>query len=137
MKDNSDWPGIATGAGSGGAASVGSASMSPMSGAMASGGVLNGLSASEGNYTGQMEYMSGMLGLIGAAMDGLSTAASVMSQTGGKGMVSELVESFAKLLTGPKAGGDYENGEDLSKAKYKNTIQGDKLIRSDKRLNNP
>lgn len=66
--------GIATGSGSGGAASVGSASMSPMSGAMASGGLLNGLSASEGNYTGQMEYLSGALGLFGAAIDGISSA---------------------------------------------------------------
>lgn len=94
--------GIATGAGSGGAASVGGASMSPMSGNAASGGTLNGLSASEGNYTGQMEYISGMLGLFGAAIDGISTAQKYMAelykQEGGNGWLSEMVKAFTTVM---------------------------------------
>lgn len=72
--------GIQTGSGSGGAASVGLPQMSGASGAMASGGLLQGNQASEGNYTGQMEYMGGMLGLLSAGLNGLSTALSVMGQ---------------------------------------------------------
>lgn len=56
------------------AATVGSTSMSPIAGQMSSGGLLQGVSASEGNYSGQMEYMGGLLGLIGAGMSGLSSA---------------------------------------------------------------
>lgn len=67
--------GISTGSGGGSAASVSSPQMSGASGAMASGGLMNGISASEGNYTGQMEYMAGILGIISAMMDGISTAA--------------------------------------------------------------
>lgn len=66
--------GISTGAGGGSAASVSSPQMSGASGAMASGGLMNGISASEGNYTGQMEYMGGMLGLLSAGLSGISTA---------------------------------------------------------------
>ena len=72
--------GIQTGSGSGGAASVGLPQMSGASGAMASGGLLQGNQASEGNYSGQMEYMGGMLGLLSAGLNGLSTALGVMGQ---------------------------------------------------------
>lgn len=57
-----------------GGASMGSASMSPISGHQASGGLMNGVSASESSYTGQMEYMAGMLGLLSTAFDGISSA---------------------------------------------------------------
>ncbi len=75
--------GIQTGSGAGGAASVGMGSMSAPSmssaqGAMASGGLLNGLAASEGSYSGQQEYMGGLLGLLSAGISGLSTALQVM-----------------------------------------------------------
>lgn len=94
--------GIATGAGSGGAASVGSASMGTISGQGASGGIVNGLSASEGNYTGQMEYMSGMLGLFGAAIDGISAAQKYMAelykQEGGNGWLTEMVKAFTTVM---------------------------------------
>lgn len=136
--------GIATGAGSGGAASVGgasvgTASMSPMSGAMASGGVMNGLSASEGNYTGQMEYMSGMLGLLGAAMDGLSTASAVMAQTGNNNIIGQIVQSFTDMIGGVKAGGDIENYKDYPKKHDynldKNNEWSDRLRLESKRTN--
>lgn len=66
----------------GGAATTGAASMGSAQGAMASGSVLNGNQASEGNYTGQMEYMAGMLGLLSAAMNGMSTAAQAWNAMG-------------------------------------------------------
>lgn len=67
--------GIQTSYGSGSAAAISSPSMSGASGAMASGGLLNGAMGSSGNYTGQMEYLGGMLGLFSALTAGLSSAA--------------------------------------------------------------
>lgn len=75
------------------AASVGGTSMSPIAGQMSSGGLLNGIAASEGNYTGQMEYMGGMLGLLSAAIGGLSTAAQSFGGMGDFG------EALGKALT--------------------------------------
>lgn len=69
--------GISTGSGGGSAASI-----SAPQGQMASGGLMNGISASEGNYTGQMEYMGGMLGLLAAAISGLATAEKSLGQMG-------------------------------------------------------
>ena len=71
--------GVSTSAGGGSAATVGNASMSnpTMSGAqgqMASGGLLNGLSASESSYTGQLDYLSGMMGLMGTIIGAVNTA---------------------------------------------------------------
>lgn len=77
--------GVSVGSGSGSTASVGGSamsqsSMSPVSGAMASGGLLNGISASEGNFSGQMEYMAGILGLFSAGISGLASALKVMDE---------------------------------------------------------
>lgn len=66
--------GIQTGSGNGSAASVGQASMTGASGYAASGGLTNALAASEGTYSGQMEYMGGLLGLFSAGISGLSSA---------------------------------------------------------------
>lgn len=84
--------GVSTGAGSGSAASAGAPSMSGTQGIAASGGVMNGLAASEGNYSGQMEYMGGLLGLISAGMSGMSTALQALGGLGelGKGIGSAL-----------------------------------------------
>lgn len=92
--------GIQTGSGSGGAASVGLPQMTGASGAMASGGLLQGNQASEGNYTGQMEYMGGMLGLLSAGLNGLSTALSVMGQNKDISVIIEnmIPELFEKPL---------------------------------------
>lgn len=68
--------------GSGSAATVNGVSMSSPTGQMGSGGLLQGISASEGNYQGQMEYYSGMLGLIGAAIGGISSAAKNLGSLG-------------------------------------------------------
>lgn len=87
----------------GATASVGGAQMSSASGAMASGGLLGANTASEGNYTGQMEYMSGMLGLIGAVFDGLSSAQSAAGQLGsfGEGLGETLTEVFTPNKNSP------------------------------------
>lgn len=78
------------------AATVGSTSMSPIAGQMSSGGLLQGVSSSEGNYSGQMEYMGGMLGLLGAALGGISTALANFNQMGNFG--ESLATAFAQLL---------------------------------------
>lgn len=77
------------------AATVGGTSMSPIAGQMSSGGILQGVSASEGNYTGQMEYMGGMLGLLSAALGGISTAASAF---GGMGKFGETIGKALGLI---------------------------------------
>lgn len=102
--------GISTGAGGGSGASVSSPQMSGASGAMASGGLMNGISASEGNYTGQMEYMGGMLGLLAAAIDGISTAfqASAFMGDAGIGFIRDLMDGMD--------GGMYRNNDTMNKA---------------------
>lgn len=72
--------GISASAGGGSAASVGGVSMSPMSGQMASGGVIGGQDSSISGYTGQMEYLSGLLGLLSAGMAGITSAMKCFAQ---------------------------------------------------------
>lgn len=79
--------GIQTGTGGAGAATIGAPSMSGGSGAMANGGLMNGISASESSYQGQMEYMGGWLGLLAAGMDGLSAAITAMGKDNGLAQV--------------------------------------------------
>ena len=100
--------GIQTGSGAGGAASVGmgstsAPSMSSAQGAMANGGLLNGLSASESSYSGQQEYMGGMLGLLSAGISGLATALQVMGQDKN---INVLIKGLAEnlLTVGSKDG---------------------------------
>lgn len=76
----------------GATASVGSAQMSSAQGVSASGGLVNGISASEGSYQGQMEYLSGTLGLISAVVGGISSALS------GLGSLGDLGEGLGKAL---------------------------------------
>lgn len=66
--------------------------MTAAQGAMASGGLLNGIAASEGNFQGQMEYMGGMLGLISAVFSGFSSAMK------GLGSLGDLGESLGSAL---------------------------------------
>lgn len=99
--------------GSGSAATVGSTSMSPVTGAMASGGLLQGNQASESNYSGQMEYYGAMLGLLGSVFGGLSSAAQSLGSLGdlGKG----LGEGLAAILGGKDQGKNSALGVDVSK----------------------
>ena len=94
--------GISTGSGSGSAASI-----SAPQGQAASGGLMNGISASEGNYTGQMEYMGGMLGLLSAAISGLATAQQAMGNMGTFG--ESLAESLGGIFN-PKNWFTYDEG---------------------------
>lgn len=93
--------GISTGSGAGSAASMSAPSssspqMSALAGHSASGGLMNGIAASEGNYTGQMEYMGGMLGLLSAALSGISSAMQAM---GGMGKVGEgIADAFSQIM---------------------------------------
>lgn len=88
--------GIDTSTPSGAQASVGGASMSSAQSAMASGGLLGANQASEGNYSGQMEYMGGILGCLAATMNGISSAMQNMGQMGSFG--DELGEALSHLL---------------------------------------
>ena len=73
----------------------------------ASGGLLNGLAASEGNFSGQMDYLSGILGLIAGALNGASSAmqnAGLLgmltgTQAYGKGLAEELGEMFKGMFS--------------------------------------
>lgn len=101
-------------------ASVGGTSMSSASGQMASGGILQGVSASEGNYTGQMEYMSGMLGLLSAAIGGIATATDAM---GGMGKFGEALGNAIGAILG--------NNNNSSQKGYKNILGNGKSGKSD------
>lgn len=111
--------GIATGSGSGTAASVGGAQMSSATSQMASGGLLGANSASEGNYTGQMEYMGGIMGLISAVIGSVSSAFSNLGSLGdiGKGFGEALGELFDVDQYGDEPNNDnkwhdvYKDGE--------------------------
>lgn len=91
--------GVGASAGGGGsAASVGGASMgnptmSGANGAMASGGLMNGISASESSYTGQMEYMAGMLGLLSTGLEALASAKKYFDQAGVTDKAADLMMS--------------------------------------------
>lgn len=88
--------GISTGSGGGSAASI-----SAPQGQMASGGLMNGISASEGNYTGQMEYMGGILGLLAAGLNGISSAVTAFNAMGGQ--ESDFMKFLNSLFEGDKA----------------------------------
>ena len=79
---------------------------------MASGGLLQGQAANESSYTGQMEYMGGMLGLLSTAIGGISTA---ISSLGGLGNVGkDLGEAIKEIFVEPRD----ENGDKPGKRNY-------------------
>lgn len=86
---------IATPSGASAAAGLGSS-------ATTSGGLLQGVSASEGNFTGAMDLYSGLFGLIGNALSSMSSAFSNLGQMGGFGqglanwVAKEILESKGK-----------------------------------------
>ena len=96
----------ASGAG-GSSASVSAPQMGSASGAMASGSALSGAQASEGNFTCQMEYMSGILGLISAAMSGFSSAFGSLGSLGdlGEGLGQSLASALTDKNNFSKTGG--------------------------------
>lgn len=121
------------------AATVGGTSMSPIAGQMSSGGLLQGVSASEGNYTGQMEYMGGMLGLLSAAIGGISTAMQAFGGMGEFGAsLGEAIGSIFKPESGSIASQiqrDYQKGKEYQsnpnyKPNYRNGIDWNMKQRS-------
>lgn len=95
----------------GATASVGGAQMSSSQGAMASGGLLGANSASESNYTGQMEYMSGLLGLISMFFGGQSSAAQAAGALGDAGEeLGEAVKDFFDPDIEGTAGNAFKKG---------------------------
>lgn len=120
--------GISTGSGGGSAASI-----SAPTGQAASGGLMNGISASEGNYTGQMEYLGGMLGLLSAALSGISSATNAMSQMGidnSKTLVGFIKDLFMDQETLEDSGGKgqrYRNFSGSSNKGYVNVYNNSRL----------
>lgn len=104
--------GIGASGASGSNASVSAPQMGSASGAMASGSALSGAQASEGNFTGQMEYMSGILGLISAAISGFSSAFGSLGSLGdlGQGLGEALASSFTNKNSFEKTGGGILGG---------------------------
>ena len=85
--------GVSVGSGGGGAASVRSPSMSAIQGQSASGGLLGANDASINGYTGQMEYYAGLMGLLGNAMNGISSALGAFGS-----MPADMLKAVADLL---------------------------------------
>ena len=81
--------GVSVGSGGGGA----SASISAPSMGAASGGLLGANDASISGYTGQMEYYAGLMGLLGNAMNGISSALAAFGN-----MPGDMIKSVADLL---------------------------------------
>lgn len=101
------------------------ASASMGSGAMASGGVLNGLSASEGNFTGQMEYYSGLLNMLGSLIGSMSSAYTIAGALGdwGKNLVKDINDT---VLTRPaeRAANNAKNRPEIKDAINKYFLHG-------------
>lgn len=96
---------VTGGAGSAGAstptgssASVGGAQMTSAQGQMASGGLLGANTASESIYQGQMEQLSGTLGLLTTLLNGANTATEAAGSLGDLG--EEVMESVTDMMNG-------------------------------------
>lgn len=120
--------GISIGGGGGGAASVSSPSMSSATGQGASGGLLGANSPSIGGFTGQMEYMGGMLGLLSAAIGGIASAAQAWSQMGvdnNKTFIGLIKDIFLGQETLEDSNGKGQRGRSFSgvaTSPYKNIL---------------
>lgn len=110
--------GVSVGSGGGSQATVGQASMSPMQGTSASGGVIGGQSASESSYTGQMEYLSGTLGLMSVAIAGITSAVKALNQTPNG---QEIKNEFAKWLSDKR---DKWNEFDRKEKAFEDRLKG-------------
>ena len=104
--------GVGTSVPSGATASVGGSSMGSAQGVMASGGLLGANSASESNYMGQMEQLSGTLGLISACIGGLSQAAG---SAGWLGEAGEGIMDYAQEMLNPSGEINFNTAVDIAK----------------------
>lgn len=106
-----------------GGSGIGTTSMSPSTmssaqGQMAQGGLLGSHSAQESNYMGQMEYLSGTLGLISAVIGGLSSAADAAGPLGNAGQ--EILQNATEIL----------NPEDGLKKAWETAKKGNPLMQN-------
>lgn len=91
--------GVGTSVPGGATASVGGTSMSSAQSNMASGGLINPESTSINNYTGQMETLAGILGLMTAMAGSLNSAqnaAQTLADTAGEAVETVIPEKDAK-----------------------------------------
>lgn len=116
---------------SGSPATVSGASISSAAANMAAGGLIGGNQANEGNYTGQMEYLSGYLGLLSAAFSGISTALSAMGNLGdfGEGLTKGLAGILEKIPTKPFEGGlgNFITEKNKKNANFSHSKKGGKI----------
>lgn len=104
---------------SGSAASVSAPEMGFANGAQPTGGLLGANDASISGYTGQMEYYSGLLGLIGSAMNGMSSAVKSISM-----MPTEMIGQLGDMFD-PKNWFKIEKGGLADKAyNFYNKLRG-------------
>ena len=91
-------------------------------GAQPTGGLLGANDASISGYNGQAEYMGGMLGLIGAGLEGLSSAMAVLAQAG-LDKNSDFLGFIKEILAGDDAKITYRKNHSYSK-EFINKIKG-------------
>lgn len=107
--------GMSAGVGTGSAASIGGSSvgapsMSAISGAMASGGLLGADSASISGYSGQLEYMGGILGMLGNAFAGIGSAVAALSNSMGESEAyKSIIKSLADIMGNSDVKGNPQN----------------------------
>lgn len=96
-----------------GASSISPASISSAQGAAANGGISNASYASESNYTGQMEYLSGTLGLISAAIGATTSAFKQFGTLGdlGRNIGQEIYDGLSKVFKYTEDADSYINNQ--------------------------
>lgn len=95
--------GVGTGVPNGATASVGGSSVGSAQGAMASGGLVGANAASEGMYQGQLEQISGTLGLLSSFIDGgmqLADSAAGLGPTIGKDAYDFVTDAVEGAING-------------------------------------
>lgn len=97
----------------GAVATSGNSAMGAASGVMATGGLLGANSASEGNYTGQMEQMGTTLALLGAIFAGISSAADAAGGLGSAG--EQVMQTVSDTVFGETNG---KKAYDIGSATY-------------------
>lgn len=96
--------GVGTGVPGGAVATVGGASMGSAQGAMASGGIIGPETAQINNYTGQLEQLTGTLGLLTAMASGMTSAQDA---------AETLAEGANEVIETATGGKTYQKAQDL------------------------
>ena len=101
---------------SGSAASVSAPQMGYAQGAQPSGGLLGANDTSISGYQGQMEYMGGLLGLLSAGLDGISSAMQAFAMAG-VDKNSDFLTFMKELLNGSMTDSELKWRNNQSKGK--------------------